>query len=343
MNNRASEILRFGVLGYGKIARTRFLPSIARIPSARLTALGTRQLDRIDPASLPVSEPPQILRYEELLEKGRQLVDAVYIALPNDMHEEWVLRCSEAGLHVLCEKPLAASQDAALRCRQKCQERGVLLAEAFMYRHDPRHRRVKELIQTGKLGKVHLLEASFSYFKEDLNNIRLRADRQGGALMDIGSYCIDCARFILEEEPVEVTARCVRGDRSGVDELVTLTLLFPSGSMAVITASTHLAREHRYCVRGTQGTATAPKAFIAPDSEPTQILIEYASGERQVENFPPFPAFETEIAHFARAALANDPALLPPAEDGVANAGVLEAAIRSMGEGHRADLMEGGA
>src|SRR5205823_2542083 len=98
---------------------------------------------------------------------------------------EWTLRCAAAGLHVLCEKPLAERRDAALRCRQACAEHGVLLAEAFMYRHDPRHRRVRELIQADRIGPVHLVEATFSYVLEDLSNIRLRADRHGGALRDV--------------------------------------------------------------------------------------------------------------------------------------------------------------
>ncbi len=339
MEHRPSVPLRFGVLGFGKIARTRFLPALGRVASVRLTAIGTRHPEQLQAASLPLVAPPRLLRYDELVRAGRDLVDAVYIALPNDMHEEWTLRAAEAGLHVLCEKPLTATAKSALRCREVCRERGVLLAEAYMYRHDPRHRRVREIIGAGGLGRVHLLEATFSYFLEDLSNIRLRPDRQGGALMDIGGYGIDVARFILGEEPVEVIARCIRGAASGVDELVAVTLLFPSGAAAVVTASTHLARYHAYRVRGTHGTVTVPKAFIPGDTEPTQIVIDRANGERQIEDFPPFVPFEAEIKHFASAAQANDPANLPPAEDGVANAAALEAAIRSMGEGLRADLM----
>lgn len=267
---KSPSILRFGLLGFGKIARTRFLPSIARVPSVCLTAIGTRHPSQIGTGCFPQAEPPRVLRYEDLVRAGRNLVDAVYIALPNNMHEEWILRCAEAGLHVLCEKPLAAGRAVALCCRQKCEDRAVLLAEAFMYRHDPRHRRVQDLIKARQIGQVYMVEASFSYFLEDLTNIRLRADRQGGALMDVGCYGVDLARFILREEPVEVAARCVRGERSGVDELVAVTLLFSSGSMAVVTASTHLARYHAYRVRGTQGTLTVPSAFVPGDEEPTQ-------------------------------------------------------------------------
>jgi predicted dehydrogenase len=183
-----------------------------------------------------------------------------------------------------------------------------------------------------------MVEASFSYVLEDLANIRLRADRQGGALTDVGCYGIDLARFIFREEPMGVTARCVRGERSGVDELVAITLLFSSGSAAVVTASTHLARYHAYRVRGTRGIVTVPNAFVPGDEEPTQILIECTGGERRVEDFPPFAAFVAEVAHFTRAARVNDPTLLPPMEDGIANARILEAAISSMSEGQRVSI-----
>ncbi len=128
----------FGVIGFGKIARTRFVPSLASIPTVQLTAVGTRTPERLADERFP-SPAPQILPYDELIRQGRNLVDAVYIALPNDLHEQWVLRSAEAGLHVLCEKPLTRTYASAMRCRQTCLERGVLLAEGFMYRHDPRH------------------------------------------------------------------------------------------------------------------------------------------------------------------------------------------------------------
>jgi predicted dehydrogenase len=203
-----------------------------------------------------------------------------------------------------------------------------------MYRHHPRHRRVRELVAArGEIGETHLVEVSFSYFLEDLSNIRLRPERLGGALLDIGCYGIDLARLVLADEPAEVTARCVRGAASGVDELTAVTLTFPSGAMATVAVSSHLARFHEYRVRGTHGVIIVPTAFTPRDHEPTTIIIESASAERRVEEYAPFAAYEAEIAHFAAAVRAGDESLLPPMEDGVANAAVLEAAVRSMGEG----------
>jgi predicted dehydrogenase len=330
MERSFGRVIRFGVLGYGKIARTRFVPSLARVPIAQLTAIGTRTPDDLVAERWPAPVPPCILRYEDLLREGRNLVDAIYIALPNDLHEEWILRAAEAGLHVLCEKPLAVTHAAAQRSRRKCEECGVLLAEAFMYRHDPRHQHVRALICSGSLGTVHLVEASFSYFLEDLSNIRLQSDRWGGALMDVGCYGIDVARLLVGEEPVEVTARGIQGTRSGVDEVTAIILRFPTGPMAVVTASTHVLRHHEYRVRGARGTALVPNAFVPGDTEHTRVIVESPNGDGEVVDFPPFAPFIAQITHFAGAIGANDRARLLPMEDGVANARVLEAAHRSL-------------
>jgi len=332
MDDCASGAFRFGALGVGKITRTRFLPSTAQIHSIRVAALGTRDPDRVRDEGL-VNPPTQLLTYEALVREGRSLVDGVYIGLPNDLHEEWVIRCAEAGLHVLCEKPLSADPGTARRCREACRHHGVLLAEAFMYRHDPRHHRVREAIRAGRIGTVSLIEATFTYLLEDPRNIRLRPERRGGALMDVGCYGIDLARFLLGEEPETVTARGVVGAATGVDELVAVTLGFASGPMAVVTAATRLARTHAYQVRGTTGTITVPAAFVPPEAEPTCLVIEAQGQPPATEEFPPCAVFARQVEHFVRAARAGDPALLPPTEDGCDNARILGAAVRSLADG----------
>ncbi len=151
--------------------------------------------------------------------------------------------------------------------------------------------------------------------------------------MDVGCYGIDLVRFLVEEEPEEVTARGVSFSNSGVDELTTVILRFPRGVMGVLTASTHLARHHAYCVRGTLGTVSVPKAFVPRETETTQLVVELATGQRRIEDFPACNPFAAEIARFAKAAQANTSVDLTPFEDGVANANVLEAAVRSLQEG----------
>ena len=329
-------MFRIAVLGTGKIVRTRFLPAIRELPDVAVAVVGSRNAGAVDLAGLSLPNDIPVLSYEDTLGSGE--ADAVYIGLPNDQHPTWVVQAARAGLHVLCEKPLTGSPHDALMCQQVCRENGVLLAEAFMYKHDPRQAHVREIVSTGRIGRVHLIEVSFAYFLEDLSNIRLSKDRQGGALMDVGCYGIDLARFLTLEEPCNVTARCVRGARSRVDELVSVTLQFPSGCMAVITASTHLARRNGYCIRGTQGTIAVENAFIPKPDQQTSIAIETSDGQQQVERFQPCDTFVRQIERFVAAAANRDAHLWAPGEDGVANAHVLGAALQSMGSGLEHDL-----
>lgn len=328
-------MFRIAVLGTGKIVRTRFLPAIHELPDVAVAVVGSRNAGAVNPTDLGLPNNVLVLSYEDALGSGE--ADAVYIALPNDQHPTWVVKAARAGLHVLCEKPLTGSPYDALTCQRVCREKGVLLAEAFMYRHDPRQARVREIVATGRIGRVHLIEASFSYFLEDLSNIRLSKDRQGGALMDVGCYGIDLARFLTQEEPRNVVARCVRGVQSRVDELVSVTLQFPSGCMAVITASTHLARRNVYCIRGTQGSIVVENAFIPTPNRQTSIVIETSDGQ-QVERFQPCDTFVNQIERFVAAAANRDVHLWAPGEDGTANAHVLGAALQSMGNGLECDL-----
>jgi D-xylose 1-dehydrogenase (NADP+, D-xylono-1,5-lactone-forming) len=318
------SLVRFGVLGIGKIARTRFLPAAARAAGVRVTALGTRQVDSLSRVSLPLSEQPRFLDYADLVAAGREIVDAVYIALPNDLHVEWIERCAGAGLHVLCEKPLSGDCAGALRAKAASDAAGVLLAEGFMYRFDPRHQLVRQLVTAGELGDIRFCRAHFSYPLDDLNNIRLQSDRQGGALADVGCYGVDVLRFLLGVEPLTVSARCHYGVASKVDELTIVGLGFPSGIEAVIVASTRLARRHEYQIFGSRGTVLVPNAFVPPDQEQTEIIIENEGG-RVIKQFPPFAPFIAEIEHFASAVTATVRKVPPPAEDGLANSAVLTA------------------
>lgn len=326
---QCTQEFRFGVLGYGKIARTRFIPALQRIPSTAFCAVGTREPGRLSREAFSPSSP-RIMTYGALVQAGRDLIDGVYVSLPNDLHEEWMLRSLDAGLNVLCEKPMTPSHEAATRCRNLARDRDVLLAEAFMYRLDPRHSHVKQLLEAGEIGEVGLLEACFSYCLKDPDNIRLQSERLGGALMDVGCYGLDVARFLLGQEPLDVTAVGVHGNNSRVDELTTAVYSFPGDVVAVVSASTRLHRHNSYRVSGTHGAVVVPKAFIPRPSESTQVIVERAEGERQSFEFAAIDAFELEIRHFAEAARANDAARLPPLEDGVANSRCLGLAVRSL-------------
>jgi len=324
-----NEKIKFGILGYGKISRTRFLPALRSANLATLGAIGTQHFDKV---KSNFGKDVPILSYDDLISQGKKLIDAIYIALPNNLHTYWARKCINAGLNVLCEKPISNDPNSVKKCIDLARDKDVLFAEAFMYRTDNRHEEVRKMIENGFIGDVHLLEATFSYFLDDLNNIRLKKENWGGALMDIGCYGIDVARLITQKEPKKIFAKCLKGKKSGVDECVSITLIFESKIIALITASTCLKRENYYKIRGSKGIIKVPDSFVPKDKEERFIVIEKDTGEKIVKNFPGANAFEDEIDLFSKAVKLKDNSLLYPLENGLANSYLLNKAIKSMKE-----------
>ncbi len=332
--------IRIAVIGTGKIARTRFLPALARVADAKVSAVATRNPGRLDRQALGLDENCAVLTMDDLLMAGRRLADAVYIALPNDLHVSWVQRAAGAGLHVLCEKPLADVQAEAIACAAACAEAGVLLAEGFMYRQDPRYSRAKDLIESGAIGALRIIEATFGYRLEDLDNVRLRRERKGGAIRDVGCYGLDVIRLLSSGEVADVRALCTLGERSGVDEIAAAILQLDNGALGVVQASTHLARQQRCRICGSKGNILLPNAFNPPPDQPRRLVLEPEHGDQVVETFPPFDPFEAEIACFVDSI--NAGRLLHPLENGVASSAVLESVVKAMTSGVVSDLIGSG-
>ncbi|MGI9184131.1 MAG: Gfo/Idh/MocA family protein [Solirubrobacteraceae bacterium] len=179
-------------------------------------------------------------------------IDAVYISLPNSMHLEWTERALRAGKHVLCEKPLGRRADDVGTAFDLAEREGVLLMEAFMYRHNPQTERISELIRAGAIGRVRLIRAAFSFGLEDGSDVRLSTGLDGGALMDVGCYCVSAARA-LAGEPEHVTAQQVLGG-DGVDVAFTGTLSFADQVLAHFDAGFVLANRDELEVVGDAGS-----------------------------------------------------------------------------------------
>jgi xylose dehydrogenase (NAD/NADP) len=337
MSRTESKPLRIGVLGVGAMARRRFFPALESIDDLVLAAVGTRDPERLSLERNFYPNKPVAITYEELLKKGRELVDAVYIALPNDMHVSWVLECAKRDLHVLCEKPLAFRRDDARRCADAFAAKDLLLAEVSTPRFDPRNVRVAQLIASGVLGTIHVIESRLTFPLENPANIRLKPERMGGALLDIGWYGVEMSRLLYRDEPVAVTARALWGAASGVDEVTALVLLFAGGRMSSTVVSTHLRRNSEYRVCGVEATVTVPDAFVPNEIGTTTIVVEGPDNEHRVEEFPPFSPVREQLFTFAQALWTGDRTRFP-VEAGVANATALEAALVSMREGPRMEL-----
>ena len=202
-------VVRWGVLSTANIGMEKVTPAIQRAENCEVVAIASRSAQQAKDAAAQLGIADSYGSYEALLDAAD--VDAVYIPLPNDLHAEWTIKAAAAGKHVLCEKPIALGAAQAEEMRAACEEAGVKLQEAFMYRHHPTWVEAVRLVRTGAIGELQAVQTWFSYFNDDPENIRNRVENGGGALMDIGCYCINAARLLFGSEPTHIEA-AVRRD-----------------------------------------------------------------------------------------------------------------------------------
>jgi D-xylose 1-dehydrogenase (NADP+, D-xylono-1,5-lactone-forming) len=218
--------VQWGILSTARI-NDKFLVGAAQ-SDAVVTAVASRDLERARSYASEHAIERAYGSYDELLADPE--IEAVYISLPNSLHLDWAEQALRAEKHVLCEKPLSTDPDAVNAAFDLADQRGLVLMEAFMYRHNPQTLRVQELVRDGAVGRLRLIRASFSFVADDPSNIRLATGLGGGALMDVGCYCVNGARM-LAGEPVSVTAQQVLGG-DGVDVVFTGTMSFTEGALA---------------------------------------------------------------------------------------------------------------
>lgn len=305
--------MKFGILGTARISQ-RVAPAIKSSHITRLIGVASRELSRAEQAAKEFGAAKSFGSYEELLASDE--IDAVYIPLPNSLHAEWSVKAAEAGKHVLCEKPIATNSTEAEMVMKACEQHEVLLMEAFMYRHHPQHAKVKEIISSGRIGDPRIVNARFTFYLEPSENIRWKQNLSGGALMDIGCYCINVARLIFGAEPQSAKAIRRYDDKRKVD-ITTLGLLeFPENRFASFTGSLLMSRANRYEVIGTKGSIEVPTAFV-PGKADVVLTIRDGSGIQEII-LPGVDQYGLEVEHFSRCILEGT-ALRNPAENGLAN------------------------
>jgi predicted dehydrogenase len=323
------ERVRFGILGCGRIVERGLAPGIAASPHARLWAIAS---ERPGVAAEWAARHPEVKAYDsyaDLLED--QDVQAVYVPCTGDLHHRWTIAAARAGKHVLCEKPLARSVSEAREMLAACDAAGVLLQEAFMWRHHPRAARAKQLLAEGAIGPLRLLVVSFS-FDIDRSDWRMSPERGGGALWDIGCYGVNCSRFFTGQEPTGIHARG-HWSQTGVDMTMQLTLAFPGDVLANIDCSFEAPFRCRAELVGERGRMILDDAFLPRAG--AAIELERATERDRptervvVETADQYGCQVTALCESIRAGR-----LLPPAENGLANMQVLETAYTSARRWH---------
>jgi predicted dehydrogenase len=309
-------MLRLGILGCARIVRRAIVAAARKSQLVEITALAGRNGATAAAWAAEFGIPKHYDSYEALIADPH--VDAVYIPLPNELHRPWTERAAAAGKHVLCEKPLALDVADALPMVEACNRAGVVLMEAFMWRHHPRVKQALKSLHDGTLGELRLVKMDFS-FDIDRTDWRLDPARGGGALYDLGCYGINMARTFCGAEPSEIIARA-KCFSSGADSTMGITLRFPNDAIALLDCSFECPYRNRFEIVGTKGAIEFPDGVLPPEA--ATLVVRTASGVNAV-GVPVADQYTAMLDCFARSIQAKQ--LEPPAEDGLANMRVLEA------------------
>ena len=241
--------VKWGIVSTADINR-KVIPGAHASEKVDLVAVASRDQARADEYAREWKIPRAFGSYDDLLADPE--VEAVYISLPNTMHAEWSIRSLEAGKHVLCEKPFTRHPDEITAAFDTADRVGLHLSEAFMYRHNPQTKRLKELVDGGAIGELRLVRSVFSYSLYDHDNIRLRTELEGGALRDVGCYNVSGSR-LLGGEPERAFGEAWFGP-SGTDWVFAGTLRFPDDVIATFHCGTALPDQDELEAIGSEGS-----------------------------------------------------------------------------------------
>ncbi len=244
--------LRFGVLGTGRITR-KVGPAIARTPGAELAAVGSRDAERAAAWAAEHGAVRSYGSYDALLDDPN--LDAVYVALPPALHREWTVKAAERGLHVLCEKPLAATLDDAVAMADACRRHNVQLMDGVMWVHTPRAAMMRAVLESGELGEIQRVTSAFTFRAEGWfgDEFRLAPDLGGGCLLDLGWYCVGVSLWAFGQLPHTVSGTGI-WRKDNVDVSFTGHMRFTGSAEAAFDCGFHTAMRKWVEIAGTHGS-----------------------------------------------------------------------------------------
>jgi len=322
--------LRWGVLGYARIARESLVPAILRSANSEFYALASRDEAKLaDGRARFPGLAKTYCGYGELLRDPA--VEAVYIPLPNAQHCEWTIRAAEHGKHVLCEKPLALTAAEVRDMIAACTAHGVTLMEAFMYRYSTRTRQVIEVLRSGALGEIKFINASFRFLLGNPASIKFRPELGGGSLYDVGCYPVNFAGLVADTiaggtavaHPASVSAEFVR--TGGVDEICSALLKYHSGLIAALHCGFNAHKRVAAEIIGTRGGLDVPDTFFGNAG----ALVLTQDDVRREIAVPESDRYRLEVEDFAEAVLQRRAPQLG-LEESLRNAGVIDQLYAAM-------------
>lgn len=321
--------ISWGVLSTSKFAARATIPAIQKSKYSEVRAIASRDKERAAKLAAQLGIPKAYGSYEAILSDPE--IDVVYNPLPNHLHVDWTLRALAAGKHVLCEKPIGLDHADARRLENAAKDYPKLkVMEAFMYRHHPQWRKVKELVNEKAVGEVKGVHSLYSYYNDDASNIRNIAEVGGGAMLDIGCYCTSLSRYVFDREPDRVLGRVEYDPKTAIDRLSSGTLDFGNG-VATFTCGTQIQPYQRVNILGTKGRIELEIPFNAPNDRRTRIWLQ-RGGDVEEISFDVCDQYTIQADLFAEAIM-NDADVPTPVSDGISNMRVIDAVKESSNKG----------
>jgi predicted dehydrogenase len=335
-----ADKLNWGVMGNATIARACVIPAIQESRNGIVRALASRSPQR----AIEIQHQNRIDQlyddYQALIDDPA--IDAIYIPLPNHLHHGWTIEALSAGKHVLCEKPLACNARQAQEMAAAAEANGRILMEGFMYRFHPRSRKIHTLVAQETIGPTRLIRSAFCYrmSSDDMNspdNARLQPEMGGGALLDVGCYCVSVARWLYNAEPRQVQCQaCFHPE--GVDLHTTGMLKFEGDRLATFEASFIAGLQQTYTVVGDNGVIDLPQdAFIPWEKDAGYTLREMDAERAEPTIIPGADEYQLMVEHFADAVRGIATPAFPIA-DSVRNMRVLDALAAAARSGQKVEL-----
>lgn len=325
------QVLNWGILSTARINRA-LIPPLRESPRNRLAAVASRDAAKAAQYASEWGIPRAFGSYEALLADPE--IDVVYISLPNHLHKEWSIKAAQAGKHVLCEKPIALSPEDVDEMAASAQAHGVVIAEAFMYRHHPQTLKVQEMIAGGAIGDLQLIRGGFTFFLDRPGDVRLQPAAGGGSIWDVGCYPISFARAVAGgAAPVEVVGWQELGP-TGVDVAFYGQMRFANGVHAQFDCGFNAAYRTPMEFVGTEGSLTLTRSF-KPDAGGRVYLTRGDASE--LVAIPDRPLYLGEVEDMADAALLGKAPRISLA-DSRANITTIRGLLRSAQEGHAIKL-----
>jgi predicted dehydrogenase len=315
--------LKWGILGTARIAQNALIPALKASRRNSVHAVASRSITKAQEYAQLNGIPVAYGSYEELLQD--EAIQAVYIPLPNNLHKEYAIAALKAGKHVLCEKPIGLNQHEAQEMVAFAEESGFVLMEGFMYRYHPRFKRYIDLIEDGVIGNIRFIHSAFSFNITNPNDIRLIPELGGGALMDVGCYCIDISRQLTNREPLSVQAQYYESN-TGIDLQIAVTMDFGDNIFSQFEVAFNTFARQECRVAGNQGSLEIFTPFKS-EKKFTKAILTTKEYQRTLWNWPK-NEYKEMVDHFNRLAAGKEKRRYP-LTDSIADMKVIDAIMES--------------